>query len=107
MHCHTHSTAGCSEHQAAGFTVTHPFHPAFGQYYELVQRRLNWGEDRVLFYDPEGRLRTMPTAWTELGELHLFVTATAGRSWFRVVDLLDLARLVNALQQRVEGVGRV
>jgi hypothetical protein len=41
-----------------------------------------------------------------LGEFHLFVTATAGRSWFRVVDLLDLARLVNALQ-RVEGVGRV
>jgi hypothetical protein len=53
----------------------------------------------VLFYDAECRLRTMPTAWTELGEFHLFVTATAGRSWFRVVDLLDLARLVNALQR--------
>ena len=106
-HCLTSSNAGCSEHQATGFTVTHPFHPGFGQRYELVERRNNWGEDRVSFYDAEGGLRSMPTAWTDLGEFHLFVTATAGRSWFRLADLLDLVRLLNALQQRVKGADHV
>jgi hypothetical protein len=106
-HCLTSSNAGCSEHQATDFTVIHPFHPGFGQRHELVERRNNWGEDRVNFYDAEGELRSMPTAWTDLGEFHLFVTATAGRSWFRVADLLDLVRLLNALQQRVKGADHV
>ncbi|MGI9286137.1 MAG: DUF5372 family protein [Pseudomonadales bacterium] len=29
------------------FRVTHPFHPLYQQEFELVDRRLNWGEDRV------------------------------------------------------------
>ena len=100
MHCITPSTAGCYEHQAAVFTVVHPFHPAFGQRYELIERHVNWGEDRVSFYDAEGRLQSLPTSWTDLGELHLFVSATGGRSWFRVPDLLDLVRLVEVLGRR-------
>jgi Family of unknown function (DUF5372) len=105
--CNASSTAGCSEHQVNGFTVTHPFHPAIGQRYELLERRKNWGEDRVFFYNAEGRHQSLPAAWTDLGELHLFVAATGGRSCFCAAAMLDLVRLVEALGQRPKAADRV
>lgn len=39
------------------FEITHPFHPWSGQCFVLLTRKQNWGEDRVMFYDAEGRLR--------------------------------------------------
>ena len=106
MRCIAPRTAGCYEHQAAVFTVVHPFHPAFGQRYELLERRMVWGEDRVSFYDGSGQHQSLPTAWTDLGEHYLFVCATGGRSWFRVRDLLELVRLVDALRQRGKAADR-
>ena len=65
-----------------------------------------WGEDRVSFYDGSGQHQSLPTAWTDLGEHYLFVCATGGRSWFRVRDLLELVRLVDALRQRGKAADR-
>jgi hypothetical protein len=63
----------------------------------LVTRRWNWGEDRVMFFDAQGRLRSMLTSWTSLADPDLFSQGSAGRSWFRIDDLLKLAALVEGL----------
>ena len=69
--------------------------------YVLVTRRQNWGEDRVMFFDAQERLRSVLTAWTSLADADLFAQASAGRSWFRPDDLVRLGSLISELQQRI------
>ena len=47
----------------------------------------------------EGRLVSLPAAWTSVSAPDPFVVIAAGRSAFRVPDLLELARLLASLQQ--------
>jgi hypothetical protein len=42
------------------FTVTHPFHPLFGQQFEILTCRHNWGEYRVTFYDTPEHVQALP-----------------------------------------------
>ncbi|MGH8111836.1 MAG: DUF5372 family protein [Rhodanobacteraceae bacterium] len=81
--------------------MTHPFHPRRGARFVLVTRRLNWGEDRVMYFDAEHHLRSMLTAWTSVAEPDLFTQASAERSWFRPDDLRQLRALIDAVQRRV------
>jgi hypothetical protein len=62
-------------------------------------RQLNWGEDRVVYFDAKGRLRSMPTSWTSVGQHDAFMQASAGRSWFRPDDLLRLDVLLSEITQ--------
>ena len=71
------------------FRVTHPYHPLFQQEFELVSYRQDWGEDRVWFQGKLGRLHSLPTSWTDAGAVDPFVALAAGRSLFRVADLID------------------
>jgi len=64
-----------------------------------VTYRQNWGEDRVYFHDDQGQLRALPAGWTSLGADDPFVVVSAGRSAFRVVDLLELVGLLQGLQE--------
>lgn len=64
--------------------------------------RHNWGEQRVYFHDAEGRLVALPAAWTDVFSPDPFVAISAGRSSFRVTDLLELARLMARLRQEGE-----
>jgi hypothetical protein len=68
-----------------------------------VTFRHNWGENRVYFHDDEGRLVSLPAAWTSVFLPDPFVVISAGRSPFRVQDLLELSRLLVSLQQGVSG----
>lgn len=77
--------------------VTHPFHPLRGGQRELVACRHNWGEDRVLIRDRSGAERWLPAAWTDLVPPDPYVALSAGRSMFRVADLLSLAALVRGM----------
>ena len=77
--------------------MTHPFHPLCGREFRLVRYRLNWGEERVYFEDDEGRLSSVPAGWTSVSPPDPFVVVSAGRSHFRVVDLLELSRLLEGL----------
>jgi hypothetical protein len=61
-----------------------------------VTFRQNWGEDRVWFYDNDGSLRSVPTSWTDAAPMNVFVAVAAGRSLFRVADLLELAQRIQA-----------
>jgi hypothetical protein len=62
-----------------------------------VTRKLNWGQDRVTYYDRRGQLHSMPTSWTDLGRLDQWVGAAGRRTEFRLEDLLELAALLRTL----------
>lgn len=79
--------------------MTHPFHPLCGREFEFVRQRKNWGEDRVWFYDDQGALHGLPAAWTDRAPADPFVVIAAGRSPFRVRDLLALAELLDRLRR--------
>jgi hypothetical protein len=74
--------------------VTHPFHPWRGCEFVFIVARQNWGEDRVLFFDQDGVRRSLPPAWTDAADVDPFVALAAGRSPFRVEDLVQLADLI-------------
>ena len=78
--------------------VTHPFHPRFGQELDFVAHRHNWGEDRVFYRDQQGHLASLPARWTSVVAEDPFVVVAAGRSRFRVADLLELVALVARLR---------
>jgi hypothetical protein len=68
----------------------------------LRTRQVNWGEDRVVYFDSKGRLRSMLTSWTDVGGQDSFTQASGGRSWFRPDDLLRLYALLSQLSERIE-----
>ena len=72
----------------------HPFHPLCGAEYELVTRKLNWGEDRVFYYEAGGRLKSLMSNVTDVIARDAFDRISAGRSTFRIDDLLELRRLL-------------
>ena len=87
------------------FQIIHPYHPLFQQEFDLVQYRRNWGEDRVYFHTISGDLTSVPAIWTSLSSTDPLTAVAAGRSLFRVDDLLELATLVAALEHRDGGHG--
>jgi Family of unknown function (DUF5372) len=86
--------------------VTHPFHPLAGREFDLVVRKNNWAEDRVFFFDDDGQLTSIPAAFTDVDPPSPFAAIAAGRSAFRVEDLLALADLLKGLRP-AKGSGRV
>ena len=83
---------------SAPVRITHPFHPLFGREIDFVDRQQRWGEDRVLYRDPDGYLLSLPALWTSVEAEDPFVVVAAGRSRFRAADLIDLAALVAKLR---------
>jgi len=67
-----------------------------GKVFVVVTRKLNWGEDRVMYYTDTGSLRSMPTSWTSESDDDAFTAASAGGSYFRADDLMGLAALLEA-----------
>jgi hypothetical protein len=83
--------------------VTHPFHPLHGKVLEVIDRRYVGDRERVYLEVEPDRVVALATAWTSLGPKEPFVTMAAGRSLFRVDDLVRLAELVSEL----DGQGKV
>ncbi len=61
-------------------------------------RRHTWAEDRVFFFDDDGNLTSLPAGWTDVDPLDPFVVIAAGRSAFRIDDLLSLASLLEGIR---------
>jgi hypothetical protein len=59
--------------------------------------RRTWKQDRVFFFGDGGTLMSLPRAWTDAADPDVFVMLAAGRSPFRVEDLLVLAELIDGL----------
>jgi len=68
-----------------------------GREFVLVGVRQAWGEDRVFFFDEDGTQRSLPTGWTDAVAPDPFVELSGGRSALRVMDLLALADVLDAL----------
>lgn len=64
----------------------------------FVVARRTWGEDRVFFFDGGGVQRSLPRAWTDAADVDPFVVVAAGRSPFRVEDLVALVGLIAGLR---------
>jgi hypothetical protein len=77
------------------FRIIHPFHPLRGAEHVLVTRKLTWGEDRVFYYDLDGKLKSLRANVTDVATIDSFERISAGRSAFRVDDLLELRRLID------------
>lgn len=60
-----------------------------------MTRKLTWGEDRVFYYDDAGALKSFLSNVTDLVAEDTFDCISAGRSAFRVDDLLELRRLLD------------
>jgi hypothetical protein len=56
----------------------------------------------VYFRDSNGQMRLLPVAWTSLNPEDPAILFGEGRSPFRIQDLLELARLVDALRSAHE-----
>jgi hypothetical protein len=55
-----------------------------------------------MFFDDQGRLRSLLASWTDVVEPDAFAECSAGRSWLRADDLVHLRALVDEI---VEGRG--
>ncbi|MDK1022180.1 MAG: DUF5372 family protein, partial [Candidatus Hydrogenedentes bacterium] len=97
VHCQSPSIAPNSNAPQQCFRVTHPFHPLRGEQFEVLKYRQPWGEDRVYFYNREGRSMSLPASWTDLSAPDPFVVISSGRSCFRLIDLIELRRLLTWL----------
>jgi len=69
--------------------VTHPFHPLLGQEIEFVQRPIQWGDELLFYRDRQGYVTALPTRCTSVEAEDPFVIVAAGRSTFRVADLIS------------------
>ena len=85
--------------------MTHPFHPLDGRDFEFVGYRQNWGEDRVCLHDENGRLFSLPAAWTDAAAEDPFVMIAAGRCPFTADGLLAVADLIDRFRA-LSGGGR-
>ena len=82
--------------------MTHLFHPRRGAKFVVVTRRKTFGEERVMlmYFDAKGKLCSILASWTSLAEPDLFAQTAAGRSWFRVDDLVRLCAQIAELKGR-------
>ncbi len=80
--------------------VTHPFHPLSGQQLPCVGERYNRHGKRLLLQVDDATVWSVPPQWTDLVCLDPEVVIGHGRALFRVVDLMELARLVKRLSNR-------
>jgi Family of unknown function (DUF5372) len=53
----------------------------------------------VFFFGDDGAMQSLPRAWTDVAEPDVFVVVAAGRCPFRVVDLLELAEVIEGVFQ--------
>ena len=95
---HRMSTTPCTNSRKT-FKVTHPFIPQYNNEHEFIDRKLSWGQDRVIYFDKNGDVATIPTSWTDVAEPDLFNQQSAGRCNFRYTDLVELAKILKYLNK--------
>jgi len=73
------------------------------QSFELVGYAHGWGEQRVFFRMPgDVCVRSLPAGWTDVEGTDPFLILAAGRTYFRVENLLALAALLQELAGRCQ-----
>ena len=80
--------------------ITHPFHPFRGRQLACVGERYNRYGMRLLLQLDDESICSVPTQWTDVVAPDPEVVLGEQRALFRVVDLLELACLVDRLSRR-------
>jgi hypothetical protein len=91
------STASHQNFDNKTFRIIHPFHPYNNIEFEIDSVKRLAYESRVFFFNTKGRKSSVPLHWTDIGPEDPFVAVSAGRSLFRVEDLLGLVRLIEEI----------
>ncbi len=95
----SHSTASQQDFSNKTFRIIHPFHPYKNIEFEIDSERRIAYERRVFFFNTKRRKSSVPLHWTDIGPEDPFVAVSAGRSFFRVEDLLGLVRLLGEIKR--------
>jgi hypothetical protein len=77
--------------------VTHPFHPFRGRQLVCIGERENRSGKRLLLRVDDQTICSVPPRWTDLAAPDPEVAMGQGRALLRLVDLMELARLVRQL----------
>jgi len=93
----SHSTASHQSLDNKTFRIIHPFHPDRNIEFEIDHVKRIAYESRVFFFNTKGRKSSVPLNWTDIGPKDPFVVVSAGRSLYRVEDLLGLVRLIEEI----------
>ncbi len=64
----------------------------------MVAQSREYGEERVYYRDQHSHMRFLPVRWTSMAAPDPFVLAAAGRAYFRLEDLIGLAKQMRELQ---------
>ena len=80
--------------------VTHPHHPLRGRSFPFYSQLTTGGVRLVRCVQEDETLLTLPVAWTSYRTADDFERASAGRSLWRVDDLLELRAVVDSLLER-------
>jgi hypothetical protein len=79
--------------------ITHPFHPFSGRQLSCVGERYNRYGMRLLLQIDDHSVCSVPPQWTDVVAPDPEIVLGGQRALFRVVDLLDLAGLVDRLRR--------
>ena len=80
------------------FRVTHPFHPLFGQEFNILFRRCIDGEDYLFFQNVENHNNNISAHWTSLKPPNPYVEISDGRSLFDPRDMLELVQFAKDIK---------
>lgn len=86
--------------------ITHPFHPFSGRQLVCVGERYNRYGMRLLLQIDNHSVCSVPPQWTDVVAPDPDIVLGGQRALFRVMDLLDLAGLVDRLRRPVLPEGR-
>ena len=81
------------------FRVTHPFHPLYGQEYEIIECKQIQARDRVFFNQKDGSKGSLPLAWCDLRPPDPYLDIEGKHSPFRVEDLLKLSDIIKEVRR--------
>ena len=93
------STASLQHLNNETFRIIHPFHPFRNKQFEIHSIKAPHGERRIYYYNPDGRIGSVPLNWTDVAPPDPFVTVSAGRALFHIKDLLRLVCLVDQIKK--------
>ena len=82
-------------------TITHPFSPMKGREYLLIEKKVCWGQARVLVFDENGDYRRFPASWTDLADPDPFLETSAGRAFVRDDGLIKISELLNYIKENM------
>jgi len=81
------------------FRVTHPFHPLYGQEYEIIKYKRIQARDRIFFHQKDGSIGSLPLAWCDLRPPDPYLDMMEKQSPFRVEDLLKLSDIIKEVKR--------